>query len=64
MKKQYTAPTASPIRLYWEEGLAQINLTSGEGKPTLDSEEDILSNKKENPIWGTKSNSGMWDEMK
>ncbi len=64
MKQQYTAPTATPIRLYWEDGLAQVNLISGQSKPILDDEDDILSNKKDNPIWGTKSNSGMWSEMK
>lgn len=63
MKKIYNAPQSTCIRLYIENDLANLVLMSGGDAPTLTTEDDILSNKKENPIWG-ESKSGMWDNMK
>ena len=62
MKKIYSAPQSTCIRLYIENDLANLVLMSGGDAPTL-TEDEILSNKKENPIWG-ESKSGMWDNMK
>ena len=62
MKKIYNAPQSTCIRLYIENDLANLVLMSGGDAPTL-TEDEILSNKKENPIWG-ESKSGMWDNMK
>ena len=62
MKKTYMSPTATAIRLDWENGVA-LNVLSGGNNPTIDSDEEVLSNKKENPIW-EKSKNGMWDNMK
>ena len=63
MKKIYNAPQSTCIRLYIENDLANLVLMSGGDSPTLTTEDEILSNKKENPIWG-ESKSGMWDNMK
>ena len=63
MKKTYNAPQSTCIRLYAENDMANLVLMSGGNAPTLSSEDEILSNKKENPIWG-ESKSGMWDNMK
>lgn len=62
MKKIYNAPQSTCIRLYAENDLANLVLMSGGDAPTLTTEDDILSNKKDNPIWG-ESKSGMWDNM-
>lgn len=62
MKKTYTAPTAEAINFYMESEVA-LNLMSGGGDtPTITSDDEILSNKKENPIWGEQK-GGMWDNM-
>lgn len=62
MKKAYTAPTAEAIDFYMEGAVAIALMSSPDG-PTIDSDTEILSNKKENPIWGEQK-SGMWDNMK
>lgn len=62
MKHAYIAPKATSIKLNFEAVIAQ-SLTIGDGTTKVDSRDDILSNKKENPIWG-ESKSGMWDSMK
>ena len=48
MKKNYIAPQSYSYSLLWENGVAL----------------NILSNKKENPVWNDKKGSGMWDGMK
>lgn len=55
------APTAEAIDFYME-GEVAIALMSGGDSPTIASDDDILSNKKENPIWGEQKD-GMWDNM-
>ena len=62
MKKSYIAPQSTSYGLYWENGVA-LNILSGGDNPTLDSDEDILSNKKENPVWKGDNKGGMWDNM-
>lgn len=62
MKHAYIAPKATSIKLSFEAVIAQ-SLQIGDGTTKVDSRDDILSNKKENPIWG-ESKSGMWDGMK
>ncbi len=61
MKKAYTAPKAEAIDFYME-GAVAIALMSGSTDPTINDDTEILSNKKENPIWGEQK-SGMWDKM-
>lgn len=61
MKKAYTAPKAEAIDFYME-GAVAIALMSNPNDPTIDNDAEILSNKKENPIWGEQK-SGMWDKM-
>lgn len=61
MKKAYTAPKAEAIDFYME-GAVAIALMSGSTAPTINDDAEILSNKKENPIWGEQK-SGMWDKM-
>lgn len=61
MKKAYTAPKAEAIDFYME-GAVAIALMSGSNDPTINDDTEILSNKKENPIWGEQK-SGMWDKM-
>ncbi len=63
-KKIYSAPKATAIRLYVENDMAGLLIISGRESdtPTITNDEEILSNKKENPIWGEQHN-GMWDNM-
>ncbi len=65
MKKTYITPSTTSIRLFAENDVAGngISLMSGGGDPKITSEDEILSNKKENPVWG-ESKNGMWDNMK
>lgn len=65
MKKTYITPSTTSIRLFAENDVAGngISLMSGGGDSTIKSEDEILSNKKENPVWG-ESKNGMWDNMK
>ena len=63
MKKNYIAPQSTPYALLWENGVALNILSGGNDTPTLDSDDDILSNKKENPVWKDNGNGGMWDDM-
>lgn len=62
MKKVYTAPKAEAIDFYMEGAVATIALMSGSNDEVIDNDTDILSNKKENPIWGEQK-GGMWDNM-
>lgn len=61
MKKAYTAPKAEAIDFYME-GAVAIALMSGSTDPTINDDAEILSNKKENPIWGEQK-GGMWKNM-
>lgn len=61
MKKAYMAPKAEAIDFYME-GAVAIALMSGSNNPTINDDTEILSNKKENPIWGEQK-SGMWNNM-
>ncbi len=61
MKKTYTAPTAEAIEFYME-GKVALNIMSDPNDEVIDNDTDILSNKKENPIWGEQK-GGMWDNM-
>lgn len=61
MKKAYTAPKAEAIDFYME-GAVALTVMSGSTDPTINDDTEILSNKKENPIWGEQK-SGMWDKM-
>ena len=61
MKKAYTAPKAEAIDFY-TEGAVALTVMSNPNDPTIDNDAEILSNKKENPIWGEQK-SGMWDKM-
>lgn len=65
MKKTYITPSTTSIRLFAENDVAGngITLISGGNDPTIENEGEILSNKKENPVWG-ESKNGMWDNMK
>lgn len=65
MKKTYITPSTTSIRLFAENDVAGngISLMSGGGDPKITDEGEILSNKKENPVWG-ESKNGMWDNMK
>lgn len=65
MKKTYITPSTTSIRLFAENDVAGngISLISGGNDPTIANEGEILSNKKENPVWG-ESKNGMWDNMK
>lgn len=63
MKKTYITPSTTSIRLFAENDVAGngITLISGGNDPTIENEGEILSNKKENPVWG-ESKNGMWDK--
>lgn len=61
MKKAYTAPKAEAIDFYME-GAVALTVMSNPNDPTINDDTEILSNKKENPIWGEQK-SGMWDKM-
>ena len=62
MKKNYIAPRITPYARRWENGVA-LNILSGKDTPTINSDDDVLSNKKENIIWKDNGNGGMWDGM-
>lgn len=65
MKKTYTAPSSVAIQFYLEGEVAGIGLYSNSNNdPTIDNDNDILSNKRQNNIWGESNHKGMWDEMK
>lgn len=51
-KKTYNAPKATAIQLYVENDMAGLLILSGQGSdtPSINNDEEILSNKKENPI--------------
>ena len=59
MKKNYIAPHSTPYALLWENGVA-LNILSGGNTPTI-GDDEILSNKEENPVWKNNGNGGMWD---
>lgn len=61
MKRKYITPQATAFAIH-TEGMMAASLKIGDDT-TVDSRDEILSNKRENPIWG-ESNSGMWDSMK
>ncbi len=63
MKKVYKAPAAVGIRLFAENDLAGNGIVfASSGKcSTINNNDDILSNKKENPVWGGQS-KGPWGE--
>lgn len=63
MKKNYIAPQSSSYGLMWENGVALNIISGGNDTPTLNSEDDILSNKKENPVWKGDNKSGMWSGL-
>ena len=65
MKKTYITPSTTSIRLFAENDVAGngITLISRGNDPIIENEGEILSNKKENPVWGGSKN-GMWDNMK
>lgn len=65
MKKTYTAPSSVAIQFHLEGEVAGIGLYSNTNSdPTIDNDNDILSNKRQNNIWGESNNKGMWNEMK
>lgn len=62
MKKKYITPESQAIRFYMENEVANIAVYSGADAPKIDTNSDILSNKKQDPIWGEQK-TGMWDHM-
>ena len=65
MKHTYMAPKATTIKFFSEESLmvTQSSLgIGGQNGATVDTEGDVLSNKRQHPIWGEQHN-GMWDNM-
>ena len=60
MKRKYITPQATTFT-FQTEGMMAASLQIGEDE--VNNRNEILSNKRENPIWGEKSN-GMWDNMK
>lgn len=65
MKHTYMAPKATTITFFSEESLmvTQSSLgIGGQNGATVDTKGDVLSNKKQHPIWGEQHN-GMWDNM-
>ncbi len=62
MKKSYTAPTAVALSFYMEGDVAGLLLQSGGNTPTITNDEEVLSDKRNNPIWGESKND-MWGNM-
>lgn len=64
MKKSYIVPTSKSLSFYMEGDVAGLLIQSGgNGASTnISNDEEILSDKRTNPIWG-ESNNGMWDNM-
>lgn len=58
------APKATTITFFSEESM-MVTQSLGIGPQngaTVDTKGDVLSNKKQHPIWGEQHN-GMWDNM-
>lgn len=64
MKKKYIAPLSQSIQLVTEGMMAQSLRIGDNAGTSVDSRDDVLSGKKENPIWGESNQGGMWDSMK
>ncbi len=64
MKHTYVAPKATTIKFFSEESLMVTKSLSigGQNGATVDTKGDVLSNKRQHPIWGEQHN-GMWDNM-
>ncbi len=65
MKHTYMAPKATTIMFFSEESMmvTQSSLgIGGQNGATVDTKGDVLSNKRQHPIWGEQHN-GMWDNM-
>lgn len=64
MKHTYMAPKATTITFFSEESMmVKQSLRIGpQNGATIDTKGDVLSNKKQHPIWGEQHN-GMWDNM-
>lgn len=60
MKRKYITPQSISFT-FQTEGMMAASLQIGEDE--VSDRNEILSNKRENPIWGESSNSGMWDNM-
>ncbi len=61
MKRKYITPQTTAFT-FQTEGIMATSLRIGNEEEVSDRNE-ILSNKKENPIWGGGTNKGMWDNM-
>lgn len=61
MKRKYITPQTTAFT-FQTEGIMATSLHIGNEEEVSDRNE-ILSNKKENPIWGGGTNKGMWDNM-
>ena len=58
------APKATTLKFFSEESL-MVTKSLGIGPQngaTVDTKGDVLSNKRQHPIWGEQHN-GMWDNM-
>lgn len=63
MKHTYMAPKATTITFFSEDSMMTQSLSIGpQNGATIDTKGDVLSNKKQHPIWGEQHN-GMWDNM-
>lgn len=60
MKRKYITPQATAFT-FQTEGIMATSLRIGNDE--VSDRNEILSNKKENPIWGGDTNKGMWDNM-
>lgn len=59
------APKATTIKFFSEESLMVTKSSlgiGGQNGATVDTKGDVLSNKRQHPIWGEQHN-GMWDNM-
>lgn len=60
MKRKYITPQTTAFT-FQTEGIMATSLRIGNDE--VSDRNEILSNKKENPIWGGDTNKGMWDNM-
>ena len=59
MKHTYMAPKATTIKFFSEESLMVTKSLSvgGQNGATVDTKGDVLSNKRQHPIWGAAVNN-------
>lgn len=64
MKKKYIAPLSQSFQLVMEGYMMTQSMGIGDSAGTsVEKRDEILSGKKENPIWSESNQGGMWNNI-